>query len=82
MLVEQFDEKDDSSEVNPGRFVRTETQNQDLISREIRSALARSEGRIGDYIQKVREHMHLQDQKMATLEYQSTLNAGECQFTV
>ena len=79
-MEEQLDEDEDSSDVNPRRFVRTESQITDLITREFRSALARSEGRNGDYIQEVREHMHLQDQRMATLEYQSSLNAGECQF--
>ena len=60
--------------------MRTESQIAALIAREVRSALARSEGRSSDYIQEVREHMQLQDQRMATLEFQSTINTGECQY--
>ena len=75
-IEEQFYEEQDSSDVNPRRHVRTESQIADLIAREVQSALARSEVRSSDYIQEVREHMQLQDQRMATLEFQSTLNAG------
>ena len=40
------------------------------------------EGRLGIWLpeQEVHEQMHLQDQRVATLELPSTLNAGECQF--
>ena len=60
--------------------MRTESQIAALIAREVRSALEWSEGRSSDYIQEVREQMQLQDQRMATLEFQSTSNAGESQY--
>ena len=69
-----------TSNVNPRRHVRTEGQIANLIAREVQAALVRLEARSSDYIQEVREHMQLQDQRMAILELQSTLDAGECQF--
>ena len=83
-LDEQQEEHDsDSSEVNPRRFGRlSESQIDDLISRWIQSAFARSDRRNDAYIQEVCGQMLLQDQRMASLEIQSTLNAGECQFFI
>ena len=83
-LDEQQEEHDsDSSEVNPRRFGRrSESQIDDLISRRIQAAFARSDRRNDAYIQEVRGQMLLQDQRMASLEIQSNLNAGECQFFI
>ena len=50
-----------------------------MVARVVQSALERSEGRSSGSIHEVRELMQLQDQRVASLEFQSILNAGECQ---
>ena len=61
-IEDLFYEEQDSSDVNPRRHARTESQIADLIASEVQSALARSEGTSSDYIQEVHEDMQLQDQ--------------------
>ena len=53
-----------------------------MIDRRVQAALTRSDTewtrRNDAYMQEVRGQMHMQDQRMASLESQSFSNAGEC----
>ena len=73
--IEPHEDLDSDSEVNPDRFSQIDA----MIARRVQAALADIDKKNDAYQQELCGQMHLQDQRMASLELQqSNLNAGEC----